>query len=1017
MKHFFLLLFFLYSTCILNAQTSIEDNEEVRNYLNYLFEHLDKGRVPHGFLRDYAFELADLDIYNGAVLNDSNYIDKVAYENVLRTIRSASVTTPPFFVEDILSIQNNLGSSSDCIIGVALYQYSYIKANALTNQLIHYENEQVYDNYISGVWQNPYETGYTLAFSPQDTIFDSTVNFTFPDNIWKSNISLSKIEFDAGDGYGYRTISKGSSLTVNYGSTGIRELKLKVTLNNGVILQGHTLIRTNYTNVLSSRSGFYHGDIEYQPISTSYNNTLITGILASKIRNSEVRNPFIIVEGFDPFELGGTSLNNNSYDRGYGLIHFCSFLDNLYLKNLAVYNDICEQYDIFYLDFADSKQSIEANAALLEHVINIINNIKTAEESNIIFAQSMGGLISRYALKTMENQKSKHETSLLISQDTPYLGANVPLGILYTAHGLISFYNRYIQTITGNIDGISKLQTIMHSEAAQQMLYNYVNEAGNLDNSKHSQFTGYAIHLGLPKGDNGDMRYIAISNGCEQVSNIDQPFLHASASGSINDIAHGLLGFLCIGIWADLASNIASSALGVLVEDWQTFVLGILPGRSSIKALVEVYPTGSNHPISNIKLTYKKKFLWLIDAQRTFYSYVKNAPSNSINYDISKGSYYEIKDFKDVNISEEDNILFNLVHYKWDVNVTKKIMFVPTVSALYIGEGKYPLSQEDYSTTYDMNISPSSPKHIPFDAYYISPQNEYHGTINTAMFNWINEQLQMNIDGPKIAQTGSVFTIRNNTKNYPITWQSSNSQIATIDKDGKLTMHKQGYITITANCIKDKATIKYHKNIMVGFPPHVIKSDFQNNQISLTYTKSSNDTIAIPEEFRSFYKIQVAVSTSSDSNLTWTDCESGKYIIPVTERGQTTYVYFRLKADQVTSDTSAETICTSKPYIMEPIFFRMFSATNISTATIKKNPYYTLNIPDELKIVWLTSEGGVNPLDILPKVTEITLAADNVFQQSQLDDAANNNRTQTNTITLRGYKGNIIQTFTTTLIR
>ena len=122
MKHFFLLLFFLYSTCILNAQTSIEDNEEVRNYLNYLFEHLDKGRVPHGFLRDYAFELADLDIYNGAVINDSNYIDKVAYENVLRTIRSASVTTPPFFVEDILSIQNNLGSSSDCIIGVALYQ-------------------------------------------------------------------------------------------------------------------------------------------------------------------------------------------------------------------------------------------------------------------------------------------------------------------------------------------------------------------------------------------------------------------------------------------------------------------------------------------------------------------------------------------------------------------------------------------------------------------------------------------------------------------------------------------------------------------------------------------------------------------------------------------------------------------------------------------------------------------------------------------------------------------------------
>ena len=41
---------------------SVEDNPEVRSWLDKMFQHLDKTKVPHGLLRDYAFELADLDI-------------------------------------------------------------------------------------------------------------------------------------------------------------------------------------------------------------------------------------------------------------------------------------------------------------------------------------------------------------------------------------------------------------------------------------------------------------------------------------------------------------------------------------------------------------------------------------------------------------------------------------------------------------------------------------------------------------------------------------------------------------------------------------------------------------------------------------------------------------------------------------------------------------------------------------------------------------------------------------------
>lgn len=192
---------------------SVEDNPKVRNWLDNMFQRLNKSKVPHGLLRDYAFELADLDVYNGKELNDSNYVNKVGYENLLRTIRSASVGTKPFIAEEVLAAQYSLGGKG--VIGVVLYQYSYIREDALTKKLIKYENEQVSDNVINGVWQNPYVTGYTLGFSAQDsTLYGSTIVYSFPATILKSNIAISSVEFDADGGRGYKVITKGGSLFV-----------------------------------------------------------------------------------------------------------------------------------------------------------------------------------------------------------------------------------------------------------------------------------------------------------------------------------------------------------------------------------------------------------------------------------------------------------------------------------------------------------------------------------------------------------------------------------------------------------------------------------------------------------------------------------------------------------------------------------------------------------------------------------------------------------------------------------
>ena len=156
MKNIIFLLCCIFYMSALGQSHFVEDTPEVRNWLDNMFQHLDKSKIPHGLLRDYAFELADLDIYNGKELNDSNYVDRVAFENLLCTVRSSSVGAKPFNAEEVLATQHSLSGRGKGIIGVVLYQYSYIREDALSSHLIRYENEQVFDNEVNGVWQNRY---------------------------------------------------------------------------------------------------------------------------------------------------------------------------------------------------------------------------------------------------------------------------------------------------------------------------------------------------------------------------------------------------------------------------------------------------------------------------------------------------------------------------------------------------------------------------------------------------------------------------------------------------------------------------------------------------------------------------------------------------------------------------------------------------------------------------------------------------------------------------------------------
>ncbi len=804
-------LLFLFLFCIIGISyaQNVEENQEVRSYLDGMFQNLDKSKVPHGLLRDYAFELVNLERYTGEKLEENNYVDRQTYEFLLRTIRSSAVATKPFGeVEDILTRQYSLGGKKTVSISGMAYQYSVIKANALEDGLIKYENEKVYDNVKNGVWQNPYQNEYVIGFCPQDSIlFGTSFTFKLDRNCWLTNLSINKIELDPGNGV-FRSISVGGSTSVSFGSTGSKTMKLKVTLSNGTQLLSHSRIEILDSKIPGTRAG---GVVSKRIVTgTSYKGVQTSAEVSIQTRDGKIKNPLIFVEGFDPVD--------NPFSRtnpliGYGAGHLNKLLDQLSKdENKAIGELLLGMFDIVYVDWIDSENYIQANANTLIEIIEWINNEKvSSSNSNIIIGQSMGGLIVRYALKTMEKNNKVHETSHFVSYDAPHLGANVPLGILYALHGTISFLEN--KKVIGHfINKDKKTGTLLefaerlaHCNAARQMLVNYVDFAGNIENSLHNSWQNELATLGFPQGEKGrDFKMIGIANGSYSSGYVPSSYLTADFSGS-SDL------FDIFSIWAPF---VAGTGVGYVLDDIWAGLLSLLPGKSTIKGNVAVNPgISQGKKITEIKLKYKKKILWMINSSRTVFSYEKNMPGG-LTYDVFPASMLDLK-----SSEEEDNPhKFLLYDVNYSISVNPILPFIPTSSALCVGGGKKPL-------TASLFTNPPSLEDTPFrdNSYFQKNLSLNHIDFSTETLEWMASQIAIGIDGPKLGITGSKYRVKLlGIIPSSATWEVNNKSIASISNDGVLTVHNKGVVTLTAHTTFNSKPIKVSKDIVVGTPRFIL---------------------------------------------------------------------------------------------------------------------------------------------------------------------------------------------------
>lgn len=101
MKKITLLFIFLFLNLQLYSQL-VADNSW-KNHVTTTFQGLDKNRVPHKVLLDFAMEFTNVKAYNGN-LTDSTAIDLDVYGNIYKTLFMGRVTTDTTYFPEIKAL-------------------------------------------------------------------------------------------------------------------------------------------------------------------------------------------------------------------------------------------------------------------------------------------------------------------------------------------------------------------------------------------------------------------------------------------------------------------------------------------------------------------------------------------------------------------------------------------------------------------------------------------------------------------------------------------------------------------------------------------------------------------------------------------------------------------------------------------------------------------------------------------------------------------------------------------------
>ncbi len=446
-------------------------NDELHQLFSGLNKPGNKISCQSNFLWDMATEISS--DYNGTIgIKDPGVSFDWFTQHQEFYFRSYTKGLLPLTRQVKTEAEDLYNSSRKIAIGIMDFSYYEFTDDAfdVQGQYFDWDDNSIWD--VSGRSKEPYKEltpgEYNLTFfkcAPlrdyyhyRKIIFTFSPRFSFYDQQYSCFYKQIPVnEFQVNFGSGWQTINT-SNLTdteIEYPKKGRYEIKFRIFEDGNVLRECSSFIEITTD------------DLEPKQPSSSMDFSGMNIAIYNECDEHLQYKPLIYVSGIDLTEMKNElELYDEFFEKGN-------------LAELINYG-----YRIYVVDWKNSRISLADNANNLKNLITKINNDMKAQGNPnqiVILGSSIGGIISRYALTSMETPAgASHNCRLLVTLDSPHQGANVSIGIQNLVNTLVNLIPPPLRLTTFLLDELTHsgliVTELLDQTGVKQMLVYHISQ-------------------------------------------------------------------------------------------------------------------------------------------------------------------------------------------------------------------------------------------------------------------------------------------------------------------------------------------------------------------------------------------------------------------------------------------------------------------------------------------------------------------------------------------------------------
>jgi|GEM_PF-3062022 len=441
---------------LISSVVSLKANDSLYYVQYFNYELSNKDSTINNLFSEVDFSDLYSDVFikkpiinlNIEEFNGSGTVTKLGYYDfsfLYRNINKSYLDTNKknVHINELMGINELKYSKNNTVSMLFLFlEYETFTDNAINDSIIYWDSLSKKFFLKDTTYNAKFKSEY-LAISSvgKDKKFTSTgyIDFNLTDSLLVNNLdSISYYAIDFDDGNGINSYYVNDIANVRYSQNGLKHIEIEVFFNGNYSLKCETelFVEMASKNLIPPPpppflpvERDYTLEGAYDEIIWNSDDQLMAAYVYYGCGNTELKKPFIIVEGFDPANITfpWVTINKNNVITENGIIR------SLQQNANGMFDKLREEgYDIIIIDYKSGGESCWINAKYFKQTLRKINLIKNNNNSvfrNTVMGVSMGGLVSRIALKQMENDQEDHESDIFISVDSPHNGAYIPMSV------------------------------------------------------------------------------------------------------------------------------------------------------------------------------------------------------------------------------------------------------------------------------------------------------------------------------------------------------------------------------------------------------------------------------------------------------------------------------------------------------------------------------------------------------------------------------------------------------------